>query len=57
MKRKYRVIGSRVVRGCAPGEQFEADSEEFDEEALLGVHLEIVSGDERRKAKPDNEEQ
>lgn len=57
MKRKYRVIGSRRVHEHDPGDEFEADSEEFDEEALLGVHLEIVSGDERRKAKPDNEEQ
>lgn len=51
MKKRYRAISHRVA-GRAPGEEFEADSDEFYEEALLGVHLEIV---EENDANHDNE--
>ncbi len=40
---RYRVIGSRNVKGSAPGSTFEADLEPFEEAALLeGGHIEEV---------------
>jgi hypothetical protein len=46
--RKYKVIGSFAVFGNEPGEDFEAELDEFDETRLIeGGHIAAVGTDKK----------
>ena len=45
---KYKVVGSFAVFGNQPGEEFDAELDEFDETRLIeGGHIELVDADEK----------
>ena len=45
---KYKVVGSFAVFGNAPGEEFEAELNKFDETRLIeGGHIAAVGADKK----------